>query len=138
MVLVTVISKMREYKVRADAMFQRFEKILDRGAFKGEVAVPELLDDDLGFSGIAKKYPRTFPCFGLPAPIGGKDDPANGKSGLKLSELPNSGAAANFDVIAVGAQAEDVFDVVQRQTFHGFAIFDFRFFLGRAVNSTQQ
>lgn len=122
MVLVTVIPKMRENQVWSNVGLQGFKKVLDQGALEWKVAVSEIFCDDVRFGRIAQEHAGALFGFEIARLIGGKNNPPHRKAGQLTGQADDGTTAADFDVIAVGSQTEHIFNALQWQVFHGFAM----------------
>ena len=106
-VLVPVLEAVGEDQVRAHARLQRLEVVLQLGAAGGEVAAAEARHLDL-VGGAAVDARRRVARLRFPHVIGGEHQPLEPRAGKALAELGEGPAAADLDVVAVGAEAEDV------------------------------
>src|SRR5258706_9714548 len=106
-VLVEVIAIMRQDEIRDVLSFEFLEEILYVSPYIWEIAVSEFLDHDLFFPRIRQEQVCALECF-CPSLPGCRDhDPNYFRSRVIIEESQNRAAAADFDVVAVGSEAQD-------------------------------
>jgi hypothetical protein len=103
-VLVAIVTIVRQHQVRR-CPFQRLENLFDPPFVRKE-AVPETVRPYARAGGMLQEEPGTAARFLLPTPGCRKDDPID--VDLVLGEKrKDQAAAADFDIIRMGTEAQD-------------------------------
>src|ERR1700731_5422362 len=107
-VLVSVALPMSQDDRRIEIAFDRLEAILDLGSVKREVPVAEIQHLDLLFRNVFEEGGRAAPRLCPAQADTTEDDPSHDELGHLGSEAQNGSTAADFDVVGVGTQAEEL------------------------------
>lgn len=105
-VLVEVVAIVGENEVGVEEAFEGFEFVLDLGLLGGKVAVAEGVEDDFLFAGALEELAGTALGLGVAEVVGTEDGPPDFGFRAQLQELEDGAAGADFDVVAVCAEAE--------------------------------
>src|SRR2546425_1214421 len=108
MVLMQVLTVVRQNDVRKVFSFELLEEILYFGSYVRKIAVPKFLDDDLFSSCIRQKQIGTLNSLGPSLTGGPQDDPAHVRSGVFFKQSENCAATADLDVVGVGPERQDL------------------------------
>src|SRR3989344_5523455 len=107
MVLMQIVAIVGEDQVRLHSAPQFFEIVLDLLADVREEAVLEVLDDDLARTRARQEKRRALLRFPGALRIGTEDHPVKLQVRVVLNELENGSTAADLDVVAMCAQAQN-------------------------------
>src|ERR1700690_562881 len=108
MVLVAVMPVVSQDKVGREPLLQSLKILLDRSPVIGKEAVPEILDNNFSFPRLLKEEIRALERFFLTLPTRAQDYPVNFQACIFLEPAKNGSSATDFNVVGVGAEAEDL------------------------------
>src|SRR5690606_31956390 len=113
-ILVPVAAAVREDHVRALLVLERLEDFLDPRALVREEPVAEGVEVDGGVRRATQEQLRAAPCLLLPLRRAAEHDPAHGDVVPAREEAQDRAAAADLDVVRVGAEAQDTQPLARR------------------------
>lgn len=108
MILMQVIAIMGKYEIGLKLFSNELEKLLDFLAFVGEKTVPETADDDVGTNRRSKEQTGRGKSLAFAAGITAENNPVEVEFTVLLYQAQNRPAAPDLDVIAMGAEAQDI------------------------------
>ena len=118
MVLMPIITEMSEDQVGLNETFELLEVIFDQFTLVREEAGPEILYDDLRSNRALQECLGAFPGFVGAGTFGAEDDPKDFEIRFCAEEGKDSATAADFDVIGMGAEAEDRGEILRDAVNH--------------------
>src|ERR1017187_9428860 len=106
MILMQIFAVVGEDQIRRDLVAQPLDELLNPLAHEREVTVPKMLDHDpLGNSALQENLCAVFGLTGAQG-RGAEDDPMDGDVGVLFGEFQERAAAADLNVVGVGAEAQ--------------------------------
>jgi len=118
MILMPIIAEMSEDQVGLNETFELLEVIFDQFTLVGEEAGPEILYNDLRSNRALQEGFGAFPSFVGAGPFGTENHPKDFEIRFCAEEGKDSATAADFDVIGMGAEAEDRGEILRDAVNH--------------------
>src|SRR4029079_14859206 len=109
-VLVQVVARVREHEVRSNARLELLERVLHIGSRVREVSVAETEHVDRALGRVPEEQLRAPACLVRPLATRGEDDPLHGEAWVRPDEREDGAAAADLEVVRVGADREHATD----------------------------
>jgi hypothetical protein len=107
MILVTIMTVMREHNVRLERAFQLFEFLLQSGSLKWQETRFELPHDCLLLGASQQRFGARA-SFISPPPFRAKDHPVNVQIATFANPFQERTAAANLNIVRVRPKAQNV------------------------------
>jgi hypothetical protein len=117
-ILVQIVAEVGENQVGLESSLQFLETFLDRYTFVKKETVAKGLHHHGFFSSAAQKSAGAKASFRRALGAGAEDHPIELEVRRLLGKLQDGSAASNFDVIAVGAEAQDPSDLFKLARYH--------------------
>src|SRR5580658_126285 len=107
-VLMKIVACVGENQVGREAVFQVFKEFLDLHTFIGKETVAKIQNGHVASRGAFQKEGGTTASFSFAIEAGAEDDPVEFQIAARAEKLKDGAAAADFDVVGMSAEAEDL------------------------------
>jgi hypothetical protein len=110
MILVQIVTLVREDEIGRDVLLQPLEEFLHVSADVREETVLEVGHDDLRAADALEKGLRAATSFSGTVSVGAQDDPPDVKVCVSLRQAEDRPAAPDFDVVCVRADSKNALE----------------------------